>query len=260
MVNYTFTLESFQYFLLILVRVTSFVGTAPFFSMTSIPNRVKVGFSAMVSILLFFSLPDATEIDYSGVFGYATVVIKEAMTGLLIGFSCNICTSIIIFAGRMIDMDIGLAMAMEFDPTSGQQVSITGMYYNYFLMMLLIISDMHLFIFRSFVDCYEVIPINQTIFDYDHLYESMLTYMTDYMVIGFRIILPVFICIMLLNVVLGIMSKVAPQMNMFAVGIQMKIMVGFLVLLVIAELFPSVANFIFEEIKKMMVLFVQGMY
>ncbi len=59
---------------------------------------------------------------------------------------------------------------------------------------------------------------------------SMTTYMGDMFVIAFRIILPVFACIMILNCILGIMAKVSPQMNMFAVGMQMKIMVGFVVL------------------------------
>lgn len=259
MVSIPFTLETLQYFLLILVRISTFVFVAPFFGMSNIPNRVKVGFSVLVAVLLFNVLPDA-ELDYSGVYEYAVIVLKEGITGLLIGFAANICSSIVLFSGRLIDMDIGLSMATVFDATTNQQTSITGTLYNYMILMLLIVSDMHLFILRSLIDCYQVIPINKTVFDYEHLYESMLTFLKDYMVIGFRIILPVFICIMLLNVVLGIMAKVAPQMNMFAVGLQIKMLVGFFVLLIIVQLLPSVANYIFIEMKKMMVLFMEGMY
>jgi flagellar biosynthetic protein FliR len=84
--------------------------------------------------------------------------------------------------------------------------------------------------------------------------------MTDYMVIGFRIFLPVFICIMMLNVILGIMAKVSPQMNMFAVGIQLKVMVGLAVLFVTVPLLPNISDFIFTEVKKMMTLFMEGLY
>ena len=78
--------------------------------------------------------------------------------------------------------------------------------------------------------------------------------------IAFRIMLPVFACIMILNSILGIMAKVAPQMNMFAVGIQLKIIVGFLVLFITITLLPSIADMIFTEMRKMMVLFIEGMY
>ena len=119
---------------------------------------------------------------------------------------------------------------------------------------------MHHFILRSFIDAFTVIPINGQVFDWENLAVSFTKYMGDMFVIAFRIILPIFACIMILNCILGIMAKVAPQMNMFAVGMQMKIMVGLLVLFLTIFLLPDIANFIFKEMKKMMVLFVEGMY
>ncbi|MBQ3030300.1 MAG: flagellar biosynthetic protein FliR, partial [Agathobacter sp.] len=62
------------------------------------------------------------------------------------------------------------------------------------------------------------------------------------------------------NCILGVMAKVAPQMNMFSIGIQLKIIVGFVVLFLTIFLFPSVSDMVFDEIKKMVVLFVEGMY
>ena len=87
-----------------------------------------------------------------------------------------------------------------------------------------------------------------------------MTYLADTFVIAFRIMLPIFACIMILNSILGIMAKVSPQMNMFAVGMQLKVLTGLLVLLVTVKLLPSIANFIFMEMRKIMVLFVEGMY
>ena len=65
---------------------------------------------------------------------------------------------------------------------------------------------------------------------------------------------------MIMNVVLGIMAKVAPQMNMFSIGIQLKVLVGYIILFLVIFLFPNIANMVFEEIKKMVVLFIEGMY
>ena len=115
-------------------------------------------------------------------------------------------------------------------------------------------------ILRAFTDSFIVVPVNGQIFDWDHLLQSMMQYVTDLFVIGFRIVLPVFACIMILNCILGILAKVSPQMNMFAVGMQMKIMVGFLVLFLTISLLPGIADFIFKEMRKMMVLFIEGMY
>ena len=83
---------------------------------------------------------------------------------------------------------------------------------------------------------------------------------TLYGIIGFRIFLPFFACIMVLNCVLGIMARVAPQMNMFSIGMQLKILVGFVVLYLIVFLLPNVANYIFDEIKTMVKLVAEGLY
>ena len=259
MLQYTFSLENFELFILILVRISCFVYIAPFFGMANVPNQVKIGLSAFLSLLVL-GFADSSYVEYTGLFGYAVIVLKEGITGLLIGLAANVCNSIILFAGNIIDMDIGLSMATEFDPINNTQVTLTGNLYNYFILLLLVVTDMHHFILKSFIDAFSVIPINGQIFDWEHLMTSMTTYMTDLFVIAFRIILPVFACIMILNCILGIMAKVSPQMNMFAVGMQMKIMVGFLVLFLTISLLPSVSNVIFAEMKKLMVLVIEGMY
>lgn len=259
MFEYSFSLADVEILLLIIVRISCFVFVAPFFGTANSPARVKIGLSVFVSLLIY-GLVDKTGIAYTGIFGYSIIVIREGITGLLIGLAANICNSIILFAGNIIDMDIGLAMATEFDPTNNTQVTITGNLYQYFILLLLIATDMHHVILRAAVDSFSLIPINGQKFNWDHLLTSMTTYMGDMFVIAFRIILPVFACIMILNCILGIMAKVSPQMNMFSVGMQMKIMVGFMVLFITITLLPSVADFIFKEMKTMIVSFVKGMY
>ena len=259
MVEYAFSLKDFEIFILVLVRVSCFVYIAPFFGMVNVPNRVKIGLAVCITLLIN-GFVDASHVKYTGMIGYSVIVLKEGITGLLIGLAANICNSIILFAGRIIDMDIGLAMAQQFDPINRTQVSLTGNLYFYFLLMLLVVTDMHHVILNSFVDVFELVPINAQIFDWEHLVTAFVTYLVDLFVISFRIMLPIFACIMILNCILAILAKVAPQMNMFAVGMQLKIMVGFFVLYLTITLLPSIANFIFVEMRKMMVLFVEGMY
>ncbi len=260
MINYEFTLYTFEYFLMILVRVASFVFIAPFFGMNNTPARVKIGLSVFLALILYQVILPKEVLEYSGVIEFAIIVLKEGITGLLIGFAANICNSIIVFSGKVIDMEIGLAMANIYDPTTQSQSGLTGTMYNYFIMMLLIITDMHHFILRAFIDTYQVIPVNETVFDWTHLMGTMTMYVTDLMVIGFRIVLPIFATSMILNCILGIMAKVAPQMNMFAVGMQLKILIGFSIMFLTIVLLPDVSNFIFREMKRMIVSVIEGMY
>ncbi len=259
MFSVDFTLQNFEYFLLILTRISMFVVVAPFFNSSNTPAMVKVGFSAIVSLMLYFVV-GFQPLDYSTVVGYAFLVVKEAICGLAIGFSAYCCTFIIQLAGQMIDTNIGLSMAQEYDPTIGAEVSVTGQLYNYFILMLLIVTDMHRFIFKSFVDAYQLIPIGNINFKWDSLFASMVTFIADIFIIAFRITLPVFAVMMILDAILGIMVKVAPQIHMFSVGAQMKILLGFIVLFLTVFLLPEIANFIFTEMKTMMVSFIKGMY
>ena len=244
---------------MILVRIASFVFVAPFFSQGGVPNQTKIGLSFFVALILYNIVPQP-ELEYAGVIGFGLAVLKEGITGLLIGFAANICNSIVVFAGNMIDMDIGLSMAQQFNPDMSMQMTATGNLYYYMVFAFMLATNMHHYILRAVCDSFYVVPIGGTIFEWDSLVVSMTTYVMDLFVIGFRIFLPVFAVIMIMNVVLGIMAKVAPQMNMFSIGIQLKVLVGYTVVFLVIFLFPSIASMVFEEIQKMVVLFIEGMY
>ncbi len=260
MFEYGFSLVTFEYFLLVLVRIASFVMVAPFFSFPNVPNRVKIGFSLFVAILVMAVIGPEEGASYESVIGYAVMVIREVMVGLMIGYCGNICNYIIIFAGNIMDMDMGLSMAQEFNSAMGTEVTITGNLYYYAVSLLLITSGMYQYIIRAVIDSFQLIPLGAAVFQWDSLFTTMVTFATDLFVISFRICLPVFGCIMILNCILGVMSKVAPQMNMFSVGIQIKILVGFGVLFLTLFLLPDIANFIFKEMRNMILSVVKGMY
>lgn len=259
MVNYSFSLLTFEYFLLILVRISCFIYIAPFFGIQNTPGRVKIGLSLFISLLLYQALPQ-TQPDYTGILGYSVIVVKEGITGLLIGFAANICNSIILLAGNLIDMNIGFSMATEFNPQMRTQASVTGNFYSYLVMLLLIATNMHHYILQAIADSYQLIPVDGQVFQWDRLLQGMITYAVDLFVIAFRCVLPVFACIMILNCILGVMAKVSPQMNMFAVGMQMKVLVGLLIMFITIGLFINVSDFIFDEMKRTMVSMIKGMY
>lgn len=259
MVDVSFSLVGFEYFLLILVRIASFVFAAPILGQRGIPRQIKIGLSVFVSILLY-NVVSHPELEYVSVVGYAVYVLREGITGLLIGYAANICSSIVLFAGHMVDVDIGLSMATQFNPDMNSEMTITGNIYYYMVMLLLLISDMHLWVLRAVCDSYYLVPIGGTDFQMDGLLAAMMRYISDLFIIGFRIFLPIFACIMILNCILGIMAKVSPQMNMFAVGIQLKVLVGMGILFLTIFMLPRVADFVYVEIKNMVGLFIDSMY
>ena len=258
MIDYSFNYGDLELFLLIFVRVASFVYIAPFFSMSNTPSRVRVGLAFFISVLLYQTGPEQ-EAAYDTLTGYTIIVMKEAVTGFLIGFGANLCTAVVSFAGQIADMEMGLSMASLFDPATKQQPTITGVYYNYMVLLLLMISGVHRYLLKALAETYELIPINGAVFHDDALLQALITFMGDYIIVGFRICLPIFAVMIILNAVLGILAKVSPQLNMFAVGIQMKVLVGFCVLFVTTAMLPDAAGFIYEQMKRMVVSFVRVM-
>ncbi len=259
MIHLSFSIYDLEYFLLILTRVASFVFIAPFFSLRNTPARVRVALSVFTSLLLYESLTPSDAVVYDSLMEYTIVVIKEAVAGLLIGFGANICTSIVNFAGSIADMETGLSMATLLDPTTRESTSITGVLYQYIFMFMLIGTGMYRYLFGALVDTFTLIPVNGAIFHGDKLLDAMVMFLGDYILIGFRIVLPIFCTILLLNAILGVLAKVSPQMNMFAVGLQLKILVGLSTLFLTAGLLPGTADFIFNEMRRVIVSFVGAM-
>ncbi len=259
MIDFSFPIEELEYFLLIMTRVTSFIFIAPFFSMQNTPRRLKIGLGFFVSILLYYMTEPHVYPVFDTVWDMATVILKEAAAGLLIGLGANLCSSIVLFAGRVIDMEMGFAMANQMDPTTRENATLTGVYYQNMVMLLMIITGMYQYFVSALAETFILIPVGQVNFNFDHLLSTFIQFMGDYMIIGMKICLPVFCTIMLLNAILGILAKVAPQMNMFAVGIQLKVFTGLSILFLTVALLPDAANMIFTQMKRMVVSFVEGM-
>lgn len=241
----TYTIENFEAFFLILVRITGFIYTAPFFSLKNVPFRIKTGLSIFITVIIFFTTPyDIPE--YVGVIGFASLVVLEAIAGAIMGLFANIAYHIIAFAGQIIDMEIGFSMVNELDPTTNIQTTITSNLYGYLVMLMMIITNLHHYFLRAIIDSFQIIELGRVRLN-PGIYRLMVTFMLDYFIIGFRIVLPIFAAILVVNTILAILAKIAPNMNMFVIGMQLKVFVGLVVLAMIIEIIPSVADFIFNE-------------
>ena len=125
-----------------------------------------------------FAFPDMT-VEYNGMIDYAIIVVEEMIVGILLGAVTSFCVQIIMFAGKIIDMDIGISMAQLYDPTTRMQVGIMGNFYYYMMMLLLIISGMHQYLVAAIVETYKVIPIGGVKFGAG-IYTAIISFMSDF--------------------------------------------------------------------------------
>ncbi len=245
----SFTVENLEFYLLVLMRISAFVLTAPFFNYNSIPARMKAALSLVLTIVVIQTLP-VIPLSYIGVLGFSILVLKETVVGMILGFLCNVCFYIINFAGHVMDMEMGLAMASLFDPATNVQITVTGNIYNYFVMLMLVVTNSHYYIIRAITDSFSYFNVGQAVFQ-NGIEGIIMDFMGNYFLIAVRICLPIFCCMMLINVILGVLTRAAPQMNMFVVGIQIKVLAGLVVLVLIMQTLPTVSDFIFTEMKEL---------
>ncbi len=241
----SFTLSNLEMLLFIAARITGFIFTAPLFSVKNVPQRAKVLFSVALSIIVYITLK-GNYIEYNGIIEYTVILIKEVLCGMTLGLFCHIAYYIITMAGQMIDTEIGFSSAQEFDPSTNIQTTISSTFFGYAVMLMLIVTNMHLYIIKAVIDSFKIVPVGGVSIS-GNIFNVMLGFIRDYMIIAFRIILPIFAAMLVVNTILAILAKAAPQMNMFVIGFQLKIFIGLMVLMIMMMFLPAISDLIFNK-------------
>lgn len=255
----SFSIYHLEFFLAVLLRIAGTLSLAPVFGSKAITFRVRI-FLAIGIALVVVSVMPYEPLAYTTTIGFTVILLKELVVGLSIGFVSSIVMGIITLAGQFIDRELGFAMVTNFDPMTNTNVTITADFYNYLVMLLMLCSNMHFFVLNAVVDSFDVIPIGGVIFNEEALFQSIMLFITNYFIIALRISMPVFASITLLNVILGILAKAAPQMNMFAIGMQLKVLTGLFVILVTIGFLPVITDFLFTQMKDIVFDIIKGMY
>lgn len=215
----------------------------------SVTRRVRVFLGVAFSLAVFYVHP-YIPLGYTTFFGYSVILVKELMVGVTLGFLANISLSIIGMAGQFIDREMGFSMVSNFDQTFNTDTTITAQFFSMLVMVIMLISNMHYLVLNALCDSFDVIPLGGVAFQSDKMLEIMIMYISNYFIVAIRISLPILIVIMIVNMILGILAKTAPQMNMFVIGVQLKIFAGFVVLLVIIQFLPSITEFIYKQMEE----------
>lgn len=244
-------LPKFPAFLLIMVRVASFFVMMPLFSYRTIPTTYKIGLSFFLSWLIFCAIkPPTLQVNDA----YFLLIIKESLVGLLIGFTAYLIFSAIQIVGGFIDFQMGFSIANVIDPQTGAQSPLMGEYLNIFaLLMLLSINGDHLLI-DGIYNSYQFIPINQLWlpFGNSNIVEYMARSFSSTFLVAFQMAVPIVGSLFLVDVALGIIARTVPQFNIFVVGMPLKVIAGFLLIIVVMGVMLSLVSNLTETMLETM--------
>jgi flagellar biosynthetic protein FliR len=221
-------------FLWPLARILGFFLLAPIFGNRSVPTKVKVGFGVTLAVLVaptLGALPPLDPVSLSGVL----ILAQQTVIGLAMGFAMRLIFSAIELAGEMIGLTMGLGFATFFDPQSQGRTSAINQFFSLLAVMVFLAADFHLLMINTIADSFVSMPIGAPVRGLNQL----VFWATNIFTLSLQLSLPVVGTLLATNVALGILTRAAPQLNLFGIGFPITLAVG---MLMIAVMLPHLAT------------------
>lgn len=226
--------------ILILIRITSFIALSPGFSFRGLPNTIKIAISFSLSIITYMVMPDI-ELATS-LLSFFLLAIKESLLGLGLGYISQLVYGIIEMAGQLIDFQVGFSMASVYDPVLGKNASNYGRLYYWLAIGVFFLLDLHHRLIEAIIKSFEHIPLGHvgfqglTAFNIIRLFSRVFE-------LALNLAAPIIIVVLVTDVVLGIISRTVPQINVLMLGMPVKSMISFIVtMLILSWLINSIGN------------------
>ena len=229
----------------VMVRVGAAFITAPVFSAVSIPLQVRVILAGAIGVLVLAAHPVTPPVQ---IFSVATflAVASEALIGLAMGFILQIAFSAPLIASELIGGSMGLSMATTVDPINGRPSPAHGQFFSLMLTLLFLSVDGHLVLVEMVVKSYDAMPPGQAWLGAERL--KNIAFFGGYAFLaGLLLALPVGFLLLCLNLIVGMISRSAPSLNLFAVGLPASLAVGVIAL---AIGFPAMGDYMLVIIRE----------
>ncbi|HEV7180457.1 MAG TPA: flagellar biosynthetic protein FliR [Candidatus Baltobacteraceae bacterium] len=246
----------FETFLLVFVRVSAMLFVFPVFSAPQVPLMVRFGLSGLISFMIFRVIP-AVPISH-GLYYLLLGVAAQIVLGMIVGFVAQLVFIGIQFAGELIDLQIGFAVANVINPTTQQQVTIIGEFELAIATLVFLATDSHHFLLQGIAGSFSVVPLPYIKLD-PGVAGNIVLFLTQSFLIVFKIAAPITVALFLTNVALAFAARVAPQMNVFVIGLPLQIGVGLIMMAISLPLLGTVAPQLFENIAHQMNVVMQGL-
>ncbi|WP_287366172.1 flagellar biosynthetic protein FliR [Thauera sp.] len=228
-----------------LARILGLFASAPIFSNRGVPARVRLAIGLGVAIALLPVMPPMPDVPPSSGIGLA-IFGQQIFIGVAIGFMIRIVFAAVDMAGALIGMQMGLSFAIFFDPDAGGQTAVLSDFLNLIATLLFVAVNGHLLMIEALVRSFEWLPVGTEIVraeGWGYIARAGLTVFAA----GLLLSLPVIGVLLVANIALGVLTRAAPQLNLFAVGFPVTLTAGFIGVLLIMTNFAPVLQTLFER-------------
>jgi len=255
-----FGVEQIEYFLLIFVRIVTIIALLPVFGSQQIPLQIKIGLSLLLSVILFSCIMEnSTPLqDQFSLTVFALLVIKEVMVGLIMGFVSSFLFTAVQFAGRMVDTEMGFGFVELADPFTDEPTTVLGQLQVILFTILFLLINGHYFFMIAVQRSFEIVPLTNIHFSEGRLAVQITTLIGNIFIVALKFAAPVYVTLFLTELALGVVARTVPQINIFFVGMPLKIAIGLgttiLVLPMLASLFKNVVEVLIQDIWRILFL------
>ncbi len=248
----------FIIFIFVFVRIISVLTSAPVFSNKNFPVLAKIGLSLIISYLIFTFIDKGNIQVEVSLWFIVTNVLKEVVTGLVIGFSVNLIFYAVSFAGSLMGFDIGLAMANVFNPSEGTQNNVIGEYIYILAILVFLLINGHHYVIRGITYSFTIIPLgNYTITT--GVYEFIIKMGAAVFVLAVKIASPIMVTFFLVHLGAGILARIIPQMQVFFVLYPLKIGLGIFLLVATIPLYLYMIKYLLGNYEDKLYQLIQAM-
>lgn len=239
--------ESFPTYLMVFFRIIGFLIIAPLFSSRNVLSMMKAALAMLISILVVPTMFDTPFLTIeSSLLLFFIYALSEFAIGLSIGFVATLFFDAINLAGQLIDMQMGFGIVNVVDPQSGAQMPVMGTF-KYFLTMFFYLSlNGHILLLDALMKSYQIIPLGNFTVDMN-LMNFIIYITTNLFVVALKIALPYVGALFATDFILGIIARTVPQMNVFMIGMPLKIGIGFILTIIIIPLYIYMLSAFFEK-------------
>ena len=243
-------------FLLVLARMSGVVLFNPILGRQSIPGVVKSGFILLLSITAYTMtdyLPEAP----GSILETLVLLGLELFLGYVLGLVMNLFFYVPLLGGETIDMQMGMSMGRTYDPSSQTSTTVTASLLNLLLMLLFFAANGHQTLLRIILVSGRIVPFGAAAFGQE-LYGAMVELFINCTILGIKLCMPILAAELLGQVGMGILMKVIPQINVFAINIELKVIIGlgllFLMLVPFSEFLLGMEADMLRAIQRMLLM------
>jgi len=252
-------LANADYFLLMMFRVSGLVFPSPIFGRINIPAAAKISICLALTTLLFIHRPDYMPIAYNSLITFAFLCLGELLLGVCLAFITNLFFAVTFIAGNLIDFKIGFGIVNVFDAQNNTQIPMIGNVLNLILLIVFFGVNAHHRLLNIVAVTLDALPLGNLTFNGNIGLVALELFMLCF-VLGVMVALPILVAGLVLEICFGVMVRSVPQINVFVVGIPIKLMVGMMLLVIVLPAFMGFSEIIFTEmfigVEKMFATFI----